>query len=255
MDELILEARSVSMHFGGLRAVDNVSFTMRKGEILGLIGPNGAGKTTLFNVISGVYRPTSGAIIFDGKDTTGFPPYRMAELGLGRTFQIVRPFPDLTVLENVMIPLHLARFGRLLASFSSWNTSETRTRALQLLEETGISNLADKRAGLLPLGNQRKLELARALALRPKLLLLDETFSGLRHEEIDTIAALVRSVRKKGISILLIEHNMKVAMGLSDRVVVLDHGRLLTEGEPEAVRRNPAVIEAYLGKGSMSYAS
>lgn len=255
MDEIILEVRAVCMQFGGLHAVENVSFVQRRGEILGLIGPNGAGKTTLFNVISGVYRPTSGSVLFKGRDTTGFPPHRMAELGLGRTFQIVRPFPDLTVIENVMVPLHLARYRNILASFTSWNTKTIRSEALRLLEETGIADLAELRAGLLPLGNQRKLELARALALQPALLLLDETFSGLRHEEIDIIANLVRKVREKGISILLIEHNMKVAMGLSDRAVVLDHGRLLAEGDPESVRRNPAVIEAYLGKGSMSYAS
>ena len=255
MDDLLLRLEKVSKSFGGLKALDNVSFSLRPGEILGLIGPNGAGKTTCFNLVSGVYTPTSGKIFFQGVSTGGFPPHRMASLGVGRTFQVVKPFASLSVLQNVMVALGLPRYRGVFASFTRWGTSGVRQKALNLLEEVGISSLAEMPSGKLPLGSQRCLELARALALEPKLLLLDETFSGLRHEEITLLSRLVEQVRRKGIAVLLIEHNMKVAMGLSDRLVVLDHGRLLAEGSAEDVRSNPRVVEAYLGKGASSHAS
>ncbi len=255
MDNLLLRLEGVSKHFGGLKAVDQVSFSLSPGEILGLIGPNGAGKTTCFNLISGVYTPTLGKIFFEGASTGGFPPHRMAALGVGRTFQVVKPFTSLSVLQNVMVALGLSRYRGVFASFARWETEAVRRQGLSLLEEVGIAHLADMPSGKLPLGNQRCLELARALALEPKLLLLDETFSGLRHEEISLLSRLVEQVRRKGIAVLLIEHNMKVAMGLSDRLVVLDHGRLLAQGSAEEVRSNPQVIEAYLGKGASSHAS
>lgn len=256
MDDMLLRLDGVSKHFGGLKAVDDVSFTLARGEILGLIGPNGAGKTTCFNLVSGVYAPTSGKIFFEGASTGGFPPHRMAALGVGRTFQVVKPFAALSVLQNVMVALGLRHYGGVLSSFARWETPALRKEATALLEEVGIADLADAPSGKLPLGNQRRLELARALALKPKLLLLDETFSGLRHEEISLLSRLVLDVRSKGgIAVLLIEHNMKVAMGLSDRLVVLDHGRLLAQGSAEAVRSDPRVVEAYLGRGASSHAS
>lgn len=255
MDEPLLSLREISMHFGGLKALDRVSFDLHEGEILGLIGPNGAGKTTCFNTVSGVYRPTSGEIRFRGKRTDGLPPHRMAALGIGRTFQIVRPFPNLTVLDNVIVASGLTCYGRLIPSCRSWKGRKTREEASEILARVGLESQAGQKAGLLPLGNLRRLELARALALKPHLLLLDESFSGLRHEEIAQQEELVRKTRESGISILLIEHNMRVAMGLCDRLVVLDHGRKLAEGKPEAIRNNPEVIQAYLGRGGSANAS
>ena len=248
MSAALLELTKVSKHFGGLRAVDGVSFAIQAGEILGLIGPNGAGKTVCFNLISGVYKPTAGQIVFDGRRTNGLSPNQMAEFGIGRTFQIVKPFAALTVLENVLAARGIARYRSYSKIWSSWKTAGEKREAQTLLEQVGLADLADRRSALLPLGNLRRLEIARALAVGRKLILLDESFSGLRHEEIAQLEELIRSIRKAGLTVLLIEHNMRVAMGLCDRLVVLEHGRKLAEGRPEEVRRNAAVIEAYLGR-------
>jgi branched-chain amino acid transport system ATP-binding protein len=244
----LLEIAGLSKHFGGLKAVDGVSFSIQPGEILGLLGPNGAGKTVCFNLISGVTKPTAGEIRFDGERTDGLPPHRIAGLGVGRTFQIVKPFAHLSVLENVLVACGIGRYRRLVRVWAGWRTAGQERAAMGQLARVGLADLAARKSGLLPLGALRRLEIARALAVGRRLLLLDESFSGLRHEEIAQLEALIRAIRADGLTVLLIEHNMRVAMGLCDRLVVLDHGRKLAEGTPQDIRRNPAVVEAYLGR-------
>ena len=239
MSTSLLNIQQLSKHFGGLKAVEKVDFEVHRGEILGLIGPNGAGKTTCFNMISGLIPPTAGSITFDGEDVTGTSPNEMALRGVGRTFQVVKPFSDLTALENVIVAMGLSDYPSTVRMWKSWKNRNVRKRALDILQSMGIENLAQQKAGLLPLGNLRRLEIARALALNPKLLLLDESFSGLRHEEITALQDFIKKIRRQNVTVLLIEHNMKVAMSLSDRIVVLDHGRKLAEGQPEEISTNP----------------
>ncbi len=236
---MILDVQSIWKSFGGLLAIDRVSFSVQEGEILGLIGPNGAGKTTMFNVINGVYPPQEGRVIFRGQDITGLPPNRIARLGIARTHQIVRPLGELTVKENVMAG---ACFGRENLSLSS-----AMHMADQVLEFAGIADMSEMLASKLNVAQKKRLEMARALAARPLLILLDEVLAGLNPQEVSDMLGVIRKIRDQGVTVLMIEHLMQAVMNLSDRIVVLNFGQKLAEGRPEEVARNPQVVEAYLG--------
>jgi branched-chain amino acid transport system ATP-binding protein len=248
-----LNVEHLTMRFGGLVAVSDVSFTVRPQEVLSIIGPNGAGKTTVFNCITGFLRPTSGRISFEGHNLTGLRPDLVVRHGLARTFQMIRLFPDLGVDENVMIGLHgRLRSGTLDSLLhtplhrreEAWVREETR----QCLTFVGLEGQAQRQARELPYGSQRRLEIARALATAPRLLILDEPASGMNPAEKAGLAQLVGRIRESGVTVLLIEHDMSVVMGISDRIVVLDHGIKIAEGMPDEIQRNPTVIEAYLGR-------
>jgi len=249
----VLEMQNVEKHFGGVRAIDDFSVKLEQGKIHGLIGPNGAGKTTIFNNITGIYVPDAGKIYFDGQDITGTPPHKVAQMGIGRTFQNIRLFSNLSVMENVIIASNLDATYNMLESFLLSKNYRSKEKALQekamsLLEVVGLSDRAEERASSLPYGHQRKLEIARAMALNPKLLLLDEPAAGMNADESAELVEFVRGIRDKfDITILMIEHHMDVVTNLCDYVTVLNFGKTIAVGTPEEVKSDKRVIDAYLG--------
>lgn len=252
----ILKIEGLCKNFGGLAAVSNVSFSMEAGKITGLIGPNGSGKTTTFNLTSGLLKPDSGRIIFEGNDVTGLAPHKLCSLGIGRTFQNLLLFKSMTVQENAMVGFHCRSKSGLIASGIRWPSvwkedAKLKRQATEILEFVGLKEHASKPATDLPFGTQRALEIARALATEPKLLLLDEPGAGLNPAEIKELRKLLFNVRDNlKMSILLVEHNMRLVMTTADYVVVLDHGEKIAEGTPQAMQQNEQVIQAYLGKGN-----
>jgi branched-chain amino acid transport system ATP-binding protein len=234
----LLEVKKVSRFFGGITAVKDVSFSVQQGEILGLIGPNGAGKTTLFNVVNGFYAPSRGEVLFKGERISGRKPHEICKRGMARTFQVVKPLQRMSVLDNVVASAFLRAKTR----------READEIAMETLTFTGLAGDRDVISKGLPLGKRKRLEIARALATRPELLLLDESFAGLNPSELDESIGIIRKIKDRGITIMIIEHHMKVIMSISDRIVVLNYGEKIAEGSPLEIGKNPQVIEAYLGE-------
>lgn len=248
----LLEVRGLSIQFGGLRAVNSVDFHIESGEIMGLIGPNGAGKTTVFNMLTGIYRPTEGEILFEGQLLNNLRAYEITRRGIARTFQNIRLFGDMQVWENVVVGAHTQTRSGLLQSIvkgpaTRREEKDARARAYELLEFVDLTGFETTRARNLPYGAQRRLEIARALAANPKLLLLDEPAAGMNIAETSDLLRLIARLKERDITVLLIEHDMRLVMGISERIAVLDYGRKIAEGTPEHIRNDEAVIRAYLG--------
>lgn len=247
MSEL-MKIEGLKMYFGGLKAIDGLDLTVNEGETLGIIGPNGAGKTTLFNAICGVYRPTEGKIVYQGKEVQGLPAHKMAKLGIARTFQISKPLVEMTILDNVVAAAGVQEYTGIRSYFHKSHTPQVIEKAERVLEETGLTEMRDKKASDVSLGYLRRLEIARALVTEPKLIMLDEPCAGLSNFAINEITDLVLQLKEKKQSIILIEHNLPLTMKVCDRIMVLNYGKKIAEGSPETVKNDKQVIEAYLGE-------
>ncbi len=258
MPDALLQTLALRKEFGGLVAVDDVSFVVPEGSIVSLIGPNGAGKTTFFNMLTGVYKPTAGRVVFAGEDITGKPPHAFTQRGIGRTFQNIRLFKNMTALENVLVGMHVRLKGNLFEAILRTRRvkreeAAARVTARELLEFSGLRRKDGEIGRNLSYGDQRRLEVARALATQPKLLLLDEPTAGMNPQETQEFTGFVGRLRtERGLTVLLIEHDMRVVMGVSDRVTVLDYGEKIAEGTPQEIQKNERVIEAYLGTAALS---